>query len=110
MKTIACLFVTLGGIILVCLGHSALARLEAGYPLRDKVRVDMAKFDAEMDAKYPSQADDKFTKPFKAAEERMQDYLEEKSASTTGTIQYCTGYLLIAFGLITFCSKPNIEK
>ena len=107
MKIVLFIFLLVVGLTLLVAGYTAPARAKADISLNQNVRLDIKKFDAQEKAKYPSAYENKLSdeqlKPF----EDMTDFLQQESAETKGTIQYCTGWLIIAVACIVFTFGRN---
>jgi len=107
MKIVLSIFLLVVGLTFLVAGYTAPARAKAEISLNRDARLASKKFDAEEKAKYPlayeNSLSDEQLKPF----EDMTDFLEQESAETKGTIQYCTGWLIIAVASIVFTFGRN---
>ncbi len=109
MKTTLAVILFIVGVSFLLIGYTAPSRAKAHLDLLNKARIETAKFEAEMKAKYPS-AHDPAKEEHLEVLEHLTDFLEQESAETKGTMQYCTGWLIIALActIAPFAKKENL--
>jgi len=89
------------GVVFLYVGYSAPARQEDWRVARIEARADVARIDASVNAKYNVE-DSEIKKQLKSFSDSLSDDWDKRHADMTGLIQYCTGWLLIGMGVISF--------
>ena len=145
MKPVLAIFLLVIGLLLIVTGYTAPKRAQAEIELMDRARGEVAVMDAQREAgnavaetkaNYDRTIADieahRPTSPtiraeqlpraqleplFKGLNNHLDDLVLEKTSSIAGTIQYCTGWLMIAAGCIVVslgrnknCSNPVVEN